>query len=73
MTTREILEKLNSGELDYKNVYKALLAYSIDKEDITPEDEKKLNKVLNYYYDNDEITSFITQELYDMTLRLFED
>jgi len=73
METREILEKLNSGELDYRNVYKALLAFSVDKEDITPEDERKLDKVLNYYYDNDGITSFITQELYDMTLLLFED
>ena len=65
MNTKEILEKLNSGELDCRNVYKALIAYAFDKEDITSEDEKKLNKILDFYYDNDEITSFIDIDVYN--------
>ena len=73
MTTKEILEKLNSGELDYRNVYKALIAFAIDKEDITSEDEKKLNKILDYYYDNDEISSFIDIDIYNRALEEFED
>lgn len=45
---------------DFKELYKALLAYCSGDE--KPK-EDKLNEVINYYFENDNITSFINEEL----------
>lgn len=47
---------------DFKELYKALLAYSSGDEN---PNEKKLNEVISYYFDDDNITSFVNEQLID--------
>lgn len=47
---------------DFKELYKALLAYSSGDEN---PNEKKLNEIINYYFDDDNITSFVNEQLID--------
>lgn len=47
---------------DFKELYKALLAYSSGDEN---PNEEKLNEVINYYFDDDNITSFVNEQLID--------
>ena len=47
---------------DFKELYKALLAYSSGDEN---PNEKKINEVISYYFDDDNITSFVNEQLID--------
>lgn len=47
---------------DFKELYKALLAYSSGDEN---PNEKRLNEVISYYFDDDNITSFVNEQLID--------
>lgn len=56
-----LLKETNTQELE--EIYKALICYSCGIENITPEIENILNDTINYFWDNDNITSIINEEI----------
>jgi hypothetical protein len=43
--------------------YKALIAYSLNINEITPEIDAKLDEVIDYYFDNDAIVGMINTDI----------
>ena len=72
---KELLESIHREltQEDINELYKALVAWNVGLEDITPEDDAKLDKVIDYYFDKDYIRGFINEEILDYAIELFKD
>ena len=68
-----ILKDLNENYslADIAELYKALIAREIGLETITDEDNEKLEKVLEWYYDTDSLVNFINEDIYDYAFDIF--
>ena len=53
--------ELNQDEMN--EIYKALIAYSLNLQEITPEADAKLDEVMEYYFDNDNIVSMVNIDI----------
>ena len=74
-TANELLDSINRefSQGDINEIYKALVAWNVGLEEIKPEDEEKLDKVIDYYFDKDYIRGFINEELLDYAIDLFDE
>lgn len=62
----DLLEVLNGADQKVMNVvYKALMAYSIGITKVDEKDNEILEKAMEKYFEEDGITSFINDTLYD--------
>ena len=61
----ECLQREASVE-DIRELLKALIAYDINQSEYTEAVDKTMNKVIDIYYDRDDIESFINQDIYFM-------
>lgn len=62
----DLLEVLNGADQEVMNiVYKALMAYSIGITKVNEKDNEILDKAMEKYFEEDGITSFINDTLYD--------
>ena len=61
----------NQDEMN--EIYKALIAYSINIYDITPEIDAKLDEVINYYFDNDTIVGIVNTDIVDKAYEILFD
>jgi hypothetical protein len=65
MTTNEILKKLNGVDITIVNTLnRAIIAYSLGMDEVTPEQDEKLDEVLSYYLENDTINSLLDEQLF---------
>ena len=73
-TAQEILDSLNRelNQDEINELYKGLIAYSVGVEEITPEVEIKLDKVIDFYFDNDDIGGMVNQEVIDTAIALLD-
>lgn len=61
-----LLEVLNGADQEVMNaVYKALMAYSVGITKVNEKDNEILDKAMEKYFEEDGITSFINDTLYD--------
>lgn len=74
-TANELLDSLNRefNQMEVNEIYKALLAYSIGLTEINEENEKVLDNAIEMYFDNDNMVSFINEDIYDYAEREIED
>ena len=74
-TANELLDSINRKftQGDINEIYKALVAWNVGLEEIKPEDEEKLDKVIDYYFDKDYIRGFINEEILDYAIELFDE
>jgi len=61
----ECLQREASVE-DIRELLKALIAYDINQSEYTEAVDKTMDKVIDIYYDRDDIESFINQDIYFM-------
>ena len=54
-------------------IYKALIAYSLNLQEITPEIDAKLDEVINYYFDNDTIVGIVNTDIVDKAYEILFD
>ena len=68
-----ILKDLNENYslTDIAELYKALIAHELGLETITDEDNKKLDAVIEWYYDTDYLTNFINEDIYNYAWDMF--
>lgn len=68
-----ILKDLNENYslADIAELYKALIAREIGLETITDEDNEKLDKIINWYYDTDYLVNFINEDIYNYAFDIF--
>ena len=59
----ECLQREASVE-DIRELLKALIAYDINQSEYTEAVDKMMDKVIDIYYDRDDIESFINQDIY---------
>ena len=63
--------EFNQDEMD--EIYKALIAYSLNLQEITPEIDAKLDEVINYYFDNDTIVGIVNTDIIDKAYEILFD
>lgn len=66
-TVNELLESFEH-EINWEEmivIYKALIAYSCGYPEVTKEEETALSNTIEYFFDNDDITSFVNPILLD--------
>jgi hypothetical protein len=63
-TAQELLDSFNRecNQDEMNELYKALVAYSVGATEI---DDTLLDKTIEYYFDNDNITSIINEDILD--------
>ena len=61
----ECLQREASVE-DIRELLKALIAYDINQSEYTEAVDKTMDKVIDIYYNRDDIESFINQDIYFM-------
>lgn len=62
----DLLEVLNGADQEVMTVvYKALMAYSVGITKVNEKDNEILDKAMEKYFEEDGITSFINDTLYD--------
>ena len=64
-TANELLDSFNRefNQDEINETYKALIAYSLNINEITPEIDAKLDEVIDYYFDNDAIVGMINTDI----------
>ena len=64
-TANELLDSCNRefNQDEINEIYKALIAYSLDLEEITPDIDAKLDEVIDYYFDNDAIVGMVNTDI----------
>ena len=67
----ECLQREASVE-DIRELLKALIAYDINQSEYTEAVDKTMDKVIDIYYDRDDIESFINQDIYFMAEEMCE-
>ena len=74
-TANELFDSFNKDfNQDEMNViYKALIAYSLNLQEITPEIDAKLDEVINYYFDNDTIVGIVNIDIIDKAYEILFD
>ena len=75
ITAQEILDTLNKeySLADINELYKALIAYDFGLETISKENEETLDGLIEFYYENPKISSFINNELREEAFTQLED
>lgn len=75
ITAQEILDTLNKeySLADMRELYKAMIMYDLGYDIINKENEKKLDEVVDYYYNGPGILSFINDDLRYEAMRILED
>lgn len=75
ITAQEILDTLNKeySLADMRELYKAMIMYDLGYDIIDKENEKKLDEVVDYYYNGPGILSFINDDLRYEAMRMLED
>lgn len=71
-TAKELLESLlrECNNADLRELYKAQIAYESGATEI---DNKALDKLLDWYYNNDNLTSIINSEILDKFQEILEE
>ena len=66
-TANELLDSFNRefNQDEMNEIYKALIAYSLNLQEITPETDAKLDEVIDYYFDNDSIVGMVNTDIID--------
>lgn len=64
-TANELLDSFNRefNQDEMNEIYKALIAYSLNLQEITPETDAKLDEVIDYYFDNDAIVGMVNIDI----------
>lgn len=64
-TANELLDSFNRefNQDEMNEIYKALIAYSLNLQEITPETDAKLDEVIDYYFDNDAIVGMVNTDI----------
>jgi hypothetical protein len=73
-TANELLDSINrefNGE-EMDELYKALIAYNMGLDEITPDVNEKLEKVLEFYYDADYISGIVSTDIMEYADQMFE-
>ena len=66
LNVNNLLKWLNThNQMEVNEVYKALIAYSLGLPDVTEKEEIALQNTIDYYFENDNITGFVNQDLVD--------
>lgn len=75
ITAQEILDTLNKeySLADMRELYKAMIMYDLGYDVIDKENEKKLDEVVDYYYNGPGILSFINDDLRYEAMGMLED
>lgn len=71
-TSQELLDMFNkeTNVEEMQELYKALIAYELG---ITEINDYKFNKIIDFYYKKDFITSFINEDLFEYANTLLQD
>lgn len=66
-TANELLDSFNRefNQDEMNEIYKALIAYSLNLQEITPETDAKLDEVIDHYFDNDAIVGMVNTDIID--------
>lgn len=71
-TAQELLDTFNreTNNEEINELYKALIAYELGATEI---DNYKLDKVINFYYSKDYITTFVNEDVMEYANTLLQD
>ena len=74
-TANELFDSFNKdfNQDEMNEIYKALIAYSLNLQEITPEIDEKLDEVINYYFDNDTIVGIVNTDIVDKAYEILFD
>ena len=74
-TANELFDSFNRefNQDEMNEIYKALIAYSLNLQEITPEIDAKLDEVINYYFDNDTIVGIVNTDIIDKAYEILFD
>ena len=74
-TANELFDSFNKdfNQDEMNEIYKALIAYSLNLQEITPEMDAKLDEVINYYFDNDTIVGIVNTDIIDKAYEILFD
>ena len=74
-TANELFDSFNKdfNQDEMNEIYKALIAYSLNLQEITPEIDEKLDEVINYYFDNDTIVGIVNTDIVDKAYEILYD
>ena len=74
-TASELFDSFNRefNQDEMNEIYKALIAYSINIYDITPEIDTKLDEVIDFYFERDDIAGVVNQDLIDKANEILFD
>ena len=74
-TANELFDSFNKdfNQDEMNEIYKALIAYSLNLQEITPEINAKLDEVINYYFDNDTIVGIVNTDIIDKAYEILFD
>ena len=74
-TANELLDSFNRefNQDEMNEIYKALIAYSLNLQEITPEIDAKLDEIINYYFNNDTIVGIVNTDIIDKAYEILFD
>ena len=74
-TANELFDSFNKefNQDEMNEIYKALIAYGLNLQEITPEIDAKLDEVINYYFDNDTIVGIVNTDIIDKAYEILFD
>ena len=74
-TANELFDSFNKdfNQDEMNEIYKALIAYSLNVQEINHEIEEKLDEVINYYFDNDTIVGIVNTDIVDKAYEILFD
>ena len=74
-TANELFDSFNKdfNQDEMNEIYKALIAYSLNLQEITPEIDAKLDEVINYYFNNDTIIGIVNTDIIDKAYEILFD
>lgn len=74
-TANELFDSFNKefNQDEMNEIYKALIAYSLNLQEMTPDINAKLDEVINYYFDNDTIVGIVNTDIIDRAYEILFD
>ena len=74
-TANELFDSFNKdfNQDEMNEIYKALIAYSLNLQEITPEIDAKLDEIINYYFNNDTIVGIVNIDIIDKAYEILFD